>query len=113
MSQIIKYPFGPATQVALSADGAQAIAIDNDLTMVDGVSVPATGDRTINLTIPDDIDEGARIVFRLKTAATENTIFGTGITGATIVGVAGKTKTVEAVFNGTVFEVIGTPGQID
>lgn len=113
MSQIIKYPFGPATEVALSASGAQAIAVDNDLTLIDGVSVAATADRTIDLTIPDDIKVGARIVFRLKTTGTENTIFGTGINGANIVGVAGKTKTVEAVFNGTSFDVIGTAGQID
>lgn len=113
MSQIIKYPFGPATVVALTADGAQAIAIVNDLTIVDGVSVPGTGNRTLNLTLPTDLKAGARMVLRLKTAATETTIFGTGITGATITGVAGKTKTVEAVYNGTSFDVIGTAGQID
>jgi len=111
--QIIKYPFGPATEVALTADGAQAITVKNDLTIVDGVTVPATGNRTVNLTIDENLKAGARIVFLLKTAATETTIFGTNITGATITGVAGKTKTVEAVFNGTGFDVIGTAGQID
>jgi len=113
MSNIIKYPFGPASEVALSASGDQAIELENSLTIIDGVSTPATGDRTLNLTIPEDLEVGARLVIRMKTAATESTIFGTGITGTSVVGIAGKTKTVEAVYNGTVFEVIGTAGQID
>lgn len=111
--QIIKFPFGAATTEVLTATGAQAIAVKNMLTIIDGVSTPATGNRTLNLTIDENLEVGARIVLRLKTTGTETTIFGTGITGTTIVGVAGKTKTVEAVFNGTGFDVIGTAGQID
>lgn len=111
--QIIKFPFGPATEVALSADGAQAITVENMLTVVDGVTAVATGNRTINLRLDDNLEVGARLVFKLKTTGTETTIFGTNITGATVTGVAGKTKTVEAVFDGTGFVVVGTAGQID
>lgn len=111
--EIIKWPFGPASEEALSADGAQAITVVNTVTYVDGVTTEATGNRTINLTLDDDLEVGSRLVFALKTNGTETTIFGTGITGATITGVAGKTKTVEAVYDGSGFVVIGTPGQID
>jgi len=111
--ETIRFPFGPASSAVLSATGNQTIEVDNDLTLVDGVITPATGDRTINLSIPEDIKAGARLMFSLKSAATEKTIFGNNITGASITGVAGKTKTVEAMYNGTVFVVLGTAGQID
>ena len=113
MSEIIKWPFGPATEEALSATGAQAITVVNNLTIVDGVSTPATAARTLNLTIDDNLEDGARLLLKLKTAATETTVFGTSITGVTITGVAGKTKVVEAVYDGSVFVVAGTPVQID
>ncbi len=111
--EIIKFPFGPASVKQLTADGAQAIAVVNTLTIVDGVTTEATGNRTINLTLDDEIETGSRLVFKLKTNDTETTAFGTNITGATITGVAGKTKTVEAVYDGSGFVVVGTAGQID
>jgi len=110
--ETIRFPFGPASSAELSATGVQAIDVANDLTLVDG-TIPATGDRTINLSIAEDLRIGARLVFSLKSTSTEKTIFGDNITGVSITGVAGKTKTVEAVYNGTVFVLIGTAGQID
>jgi len=110
---VIKHAFGAAESVALTATGAQAITVVNDLTLIDGVTVEATGNRTINLTLGDDLNAGARIVVESKTNGTETTIFGTGITGATITGVAGKTKVTEFVYNGTAFVNSGTPVQID
>jgi hypothetical protein len=111
--QIIKFPFGPATVVALSATGAQAITVENMLTVVDGVTVSATDNRTLNLMIDDNLEVGARLLIKFKTDATETLIFGTGITGVTIDGVADKTNVVEAVFDGTVFVVSATYVQID
>ncbi len=111
--QIIKFPFGPATTVALSATGAQAITVKNMLTIVDGVSVSATGNRTVNLTLDAGLEAGARIVFKLKTDGTETMAFGTGITGATLTGEAGKTFTAEAVFDGTGFVLTAAPVKID
>ena len=113
MSQIIKFPFGPATNVALTATGAQAITVVNMLTIVDGVTVQATGNRTLNLTIDANLEVGARMFVKSKTNGTETTIFGTGMQGATITGGAGKTKTVEFIFDGTNFVEAGTPVQID
>jgi len=111
--QIIRWPFGEASALNLGATGAQALTVENTVTIVDGVSTEATGNRTINLEIDSDLEAGARIVFKLKANGVEQTIFGAGITGATIIGVAGKTKTVEAVYDGNAFVVVGAAAQID
>lgn len=113
MADKVKYPFGAADTLSLSATGAQALTIDNQMTVIDGVTTVATGNRTINLTINSLVKTGARIFLKLKTTGTETTIFGTGMSGATITGVAGKTKTVEFVYDGTNFVEAGTPVQID
>lgn len=111
--QIIKFPFGPATTEVLSATGDQDIDIVNTLTIIDGVTTPATGNRTLNLTPDANLEVGARLVIKTKTTAAETTIFGTNITGLTYAGVAGKTKVVEAVYDGSGFVESGTPIQID
>ena len=110
---VVKYGFGAAEVIALTATGAQAVTVINDLTVLDGQTVQATAARTINVTLGDDLNIGARIIVVSKTAATETTVFGTGITGATITGVTGKTFVTEFVYNGTAFLNTGTPVQID
>jgi hypothetical protein len=105
MSDKVRYPFGPADEKVLTATGAQALTIVDGLTLVDGVSVPATAERTLNLTLDADLPKGARLVIRTKTDATENTVFGTGITGTTYAGVLGKTLTRTATFDGVEFKV--------
>lgn len=113
MGEKIRFPFADADVIALSATGAQAVAIVNDMTIIDGVTTEATGNRTINLAIDPLVTVGARIFLKLKTNGTETTAFGTGMAGATITGVAGKTKCVECVFDGSKFIEAGTPVQID
>jgi hypothetical protein len=109
----VKFPFGPADAQALTATGAQALTITDTMTIIDGVTVPATGNRTLNLTIDSEMKKGAQLLVQSKTAATETTIFGTGITSATITGGAGKTKNQLFVYNGTAFVGAGTAVQID
>lgn len=109
----LRFPFDNATTVALSATGAQAIAINDDMTIIDGVTTQATGNRTLNLTVDDEVIVGARLFLKSKTNGTETTIFGTGMQGATITGEAGKTKCVEFVYDGTNFVEAGTPVKID
>lgn len=109
----VKFPFGEATTVALSAAGDQAITIDNDVTIIDGVTTQATAARTLILTIPSDIKAGARIFLKTKTAAVEDTIAGAGITMPTYAGVAGKTKCSELVYDGTTFKPTAVAFQID
>lgn len=113
MEEIVKYPFGAASEVALSATGAQAIEVVNQLTIVDGVTTQATGNRTLNLTIDEGVMKGAQLVVKTKTAATQTTIPGTGMSGKTITGVAGKTFTANYVYDGTNFVQVGLEAQID
>jgi len=110
---VIRNPFGEVVTEVLTATGAQAITVSGSLVFIDGVTVEATGNRTINLTIDSELRKGARIIVESKTNGTETTIFGTSITGATITGVAGKTKVTEFVYNGSAFVNSGTPVQID
>lgn len=110
---IIKWPFGPATIVALTATGSQAIPIFNDLTIADGVTIIATGNRTLDLTVDPSVNAGARLFVKSKTTAVEATTFGTKMQGVAAVGVAGKTKTVEFIYDGINFVMAGTPVQID
>lgn len=109
----IKFPFGSAEVIELTASGDQNLAINDALSVIDGVAVPATGNRTINLVIGDFCPIGAQIFVQSKSAATETLTFGTGITGAVLTGVTGKTFGVLFVYNGTAFIEASTPVQID
>ncbi len=109
----INHPFGPAANIALTATGAQAVTIGNTVTIIDGATVEATGNRTINLTIDSEVKAGAKVFVKSKTNGTETTIFGTGITAPTITGVAGKTKTQAFTYDGSAFLPDGLSVQID
>ena len=109
----IKWPFGEGDSKELTATGAQAIAIDDNFTIIDGATVEATGNRTLDLTIDSEVKSGAKLFLKSKTNGTETTIFGTGITAPTITGVAGKTKTQGFTYDGTVFLPDGASVQID
>ena len=113
MANNIKWPFGKIDVVALTATGAQAITIKSQMTIIDGVTVPATGNRTINLTINDNVEAGAIILFQIKSDATETETFGTNITAPVMTGVAGKTHVQLFLYNGTAFVATGADQQID
>ena len=110
---MVKYPFGEVTTFTASATGTQAITITDSVTIIDGVTNVATGNRTLDLTLSDELAEGAIIHLRAKTTATETTIFGTGITAPTVTGAAAKTFTQSFWFNGTAFVPTGAKIQID
>lgn len=113
MSKTIRFPFNDAKIIALTATGAQALTIADTLTILDGVTVEATGNRTLNLTLASDLLVGSRIIVRSKTNGTETTIFGTVMIGATITGAAGKTINTEFIYDGVNFEQTGAEQQID
>ena len=113
MADQIKWPFGEGDSKALTATGAQALTIDDNLTVIDGVTVEATANRTLNLTIDSELKSGARLLVKTKSNGTETTIFGTGITSVTVAGVAGKTFSQGFTFDGTVFLPDGTSVKID
>ncbi len=109
----LKWPFGLGETLVLTATGAQVLAIDDNLIIIDGVTVEATADRTLDLTIDPEIKLGAMLLVKSKTNGSEDTIFGTGITAPTITGVAGKTFTQGFKFDGTTFLPEGLSVQID
>ena len=109
----VKWPVGDADEQALSATGAQALTIDDDMTIIDGVTIEGSGVRTIDLTITTGVKKGAMLLIKTKTAGTQNTVFGTGITAPTFAGVAGKTFTQGFKFDGSVFLPDGAAVQID
>lgn len=113
MAVPIKWPFGLGETLVLSATGAQALTINDNLTIIDGVTVEATANRTLNLTIDSEISLGARLLIKTKTNGTEDTIFGTGITSVTVTGAAGKTFTQGFTYDGDAFLPDGTSVQID
>ena len=111
---VIKHPLGAVGNPVLTSAGAQALTIDKSYTVVDGVTVEAdTTSRTLNLTIDAGVPLGAQLFVMSKTNAAETTIFGTGITGATITGVAGKTICALFIYDGTNFVQAGAEQQID
>jgi hypothetical protein len=114
MAEKVLWPSGPGTaSAALTATGAQAVTVTDMFFVINGVTTEATGNRTINLTIDSELKPGAQLLVKSKTNGTETTIFGTGMQGATITGVAGKTKVVSFIYDGTNFVEAGTPVQID
>jgi hypothetical protein len=113
MSAEVKYPFGAVSTFVCSATGAQAITITDQVTIIDAQTTQATGNRTLNLTINSQVAAGARMIVLAKTAGTETTIAGTGMTAPTVTGVAGKTKCWELVYDGVTFKATTTNVQID
>lgn len=111
---ITKWPFGAAAIILLAvASGEEGIEIINSLTIVDGELMVSTSNRTLNLSIASDVEPGARLIVKNKTTGTEKLIPGDGMKGETIIGVSGKTKVVEYVYDGTNFIQTAAAVQID
>lgn len=80
----ILHPFGAVDSVALTAGGAQAVTISNQLTFIDGITTRQTAATTLNLTIGAGVKKGALIYLSREcnhaTAGNRAFTFGTGIT---------------------------------
>lgn len=110
----VLFPAGPGDKgAALTATGTQAVTVNDNLFMIDGVTTQATSNRTINLTIEGKVRRGAILVIRTKTAGTETTTYGTGLSAPVLTGVAGKTFSQAFVYTGSVFTAAGTAVQVD
>lgn len=108
----VNWPQGEADKQALAYAAAQAVTVKNMMTILDFAIL--TGDTTLNLTIDSQVRKGARLL--VKVPATNNAddlTLGAGIDAPIIVGVAGKTKTQEFVYDGTLFVPAGAVVQID
>jgi len=110
---VISFPAGAADEQALTATGAQDITITNQFTILDGVTVPMTAARTINLTITAGIRKGAIIYVKSKSTGTPNNVFGTNMVGVTTAGVNTKTHSFLFIYDGTNFNQVAAGLQID
>jgi hypothetical protein len=110
-TQEISYPFGPADLQQPAYAATLAVTIDNQVTILDPAIL--TGNMTINLTLDQGIRAGALLLCELTATATEVTTFGTGFTSPTLTGVAGKTKVMGFIYDGTSFKPWAAGYQID
>jgi hypothetical protein len=104
---IVKWPFGAASVEVMNEKSNTEITVVNTLTIVDGVSTSATGNRTLKITADADLEVGARLVVKSKTTAAETLTPGVGMKGEVIEGQAGKTAVAEYVYDGTAFVQTG------
>lgn len=111
MAQTISYPFGDADLQQPAYAATLEVTITNQVTILDPAIL--TGNMTINLTINQGIKAGALILCELTTTATEVTTFGTGFSSPTLTGVAGKTKCMMFMYDGTSFKPWAAGYQID
>ena len=79
--------------------------------MVQASSQP--GHAPLNLAISKDVEPGARLVVKTRTTATESLTPGEGMAGKATVGVNGKTKVAEYVYDGEKFIQTADAVQID
>jgi hypothetical protein len=110
---IIRPPFGPPeyATVELTAGGEQAVAINCQMTIIDGISVPQTSATTLNLTIGAGVKPGAILYLSREcnsgTAGNRDFIFGTGITAETHQPATAKEVHRAFIYNGTAFVPMG------
>ena len=110
---LVRRPFGDAPVISLTATGTQDITVEASGTEIDGVTVEATANRTINITAGEFLQVGDLVHVRLQTNGTETTTFGTGVTAPTITGVASNIFTLVLRYNGTAFEQLGAAQNIN
>jgi|GEM_PF-6297387 len=99
----IRFPFGDADSFELTASGVQAIDIANNATIIDGASIAATGDRTINLTLDESLQAFSLILVKIATSTESKTIFGTGFSAPHFAGVVGESAQLLFIYDGTNF----------
>lgn len=107
----VLFPWGAADVLTPVHATTHNVEINNMMTIFrPGV---LTANSTLNVTVGDQVRDGARLLVMAKTDATETLALGTGIDAPTIVGVAGKTKCQEFVLVNGTFVATGAVVQID
>ena len=109
----IKSPFGSADTAVLLATGTTTIAISNNQTLIDGATVPLTGNAVINLALDSRLMLGAEIDLKVATTGITTVTFGTGFICPLITGVAGKTFCASFYYDGSKFLPKSAPYQIN
>ena len=100
----IRYPFGAADVQSITGSGAQAITVDDLLTILELSAL--TGGVTINLTFESTppVPVGARMIIHAVQGGTgQNVTLGTGFDAAAadLTGVANDEDIIELYYNGT------------
>lgn len=111
MASGVTFPFGPADVQQPDYAATLEVTISDRFTILDPGTL--TGAMTINLTIEAGVPEGAMLFCEITATATEVTTFGTGFTAPTVTGVAGKTKCIMFIYDGTTFKPTAAAVQID
>ncbi len=108
----ILFPFGACDVQTPAYAAIQSVEVYDNMTVLNLGTI--TADTTVNLVLDGELRAGARLLVKVKaTANADDVTFGNNIDAPVIVGVAGKTKTQEFVFDGTLFVPAGAVVQID
>jgi len=108
----IEVVFPTQEQQTVAADAEIAIAIERQHTSVDIGEMAANA--AIDLTIADHVEAGATLSIKGKSDGTARRMtFGTGLTALVASGTINKTKIVHFMYDGTTFNAMGAPVQLD
>src|SRR5687768_7071413 len=102
----VLYPQGEADHLKPDYAATIDLVIVNSKTIIEPAIL--TGSATLDLEIDAEVPLASEVILKIKATGTEVLTLGAGITGPTIVGVAGKTKVQSFVFDGTNFIATGT-----
>jgi hypothetical protein len=112
MESRVLFPTGDATKLTPAYAATISVTAWNTQTIVDLGTI--TGDVALTVLPDAELRIGSRLLLKVKaTANADDVTLGAGIDAPVIVGVAGKTKTQEFVWDGIVFVPAGAIVQID
>lgn len=108
-SQVIKYPFGSATELTSTTDSLTVeFAISNTVTYIDIDSTTIDTNLTINLDIASGVEVGDLVYIQTVSDDTDRTItFGTGMENTALTNTATKTFVTAFVYDGVIFRAFG------
>ena len=108
----VQWPAGVADLQEPAYSATLAVTVTSRKTILKPAIL--TGDMTINVTVDEEVPVGAELVhIQAATASADDVTYGTAIDGPVLVGVAGKTKVTNFVYDGVSFKQTGGFVQID
>lgn len=107
----VRWPFDGCQVFTPAYLAVQPIEIVDTKTIISFAVL--TGGTTLNLTIDSEVKPGAELILIVPATATETLTPGTGFTAPAFVGVAGKTKVSQYVYDGITFKPVAVAFQIN
>ena len=109
---MIKHPFGAAEVLTPTYAATLSVAVKNMRTQLNLGTM--TGNCALTIVPDAELEIGAILTIKVKSDATARDVtFAAGVTAATIAGVISKTKTLLLEYNGSTFQALALPVQID